>query len=198
MSIAGNEKKRRPTDSCGRHSATALFCAVGIACFVIAAAVFAMWYADGLGSDVALETRIARTDCLVLQPVEGDFGALPRVRFYAPLAAEWIETRLVSALGRHPRRTRPPLGFWTRHPPGRTVACYYDPQDPGLAAALWPHVGSLHGRVAACATVVLVLATVGVMACYAAAAHAVAGARDHVGDRNSVETDPSDLLLPPL
>ncbi|WBR14689.1 hypothetical protein pkur_cds_515 [Pandoravirus kuranda] len=197
MGLAGNGKKRQHGGgACGWHGVSALFCAVGILCFVIAAAVFAMWYGDGLGDDVALETRVARADCLVLQPLAGDFGDFPRVRFYAPLAGEWIETRLVSALGRHPRRARPALGFWTRHPPGHTVSCYYDPQDPGLAAALWPHVGSLYGRVAACATVVLVLATVGIMACYAAAAYAVAGGdRKCAVDRDDLEAGATALLL---
>lgn len=196
MGITNKDKKGlQATRSCSRCGVSVLFCAVGILCFGIAGAVFGMWYADGLGEDMALEARIVRADCLVLHPTADDFGALPRVRFYAPLAGEWIETRLVSALGRHPRRTGPSLGFWTRHPPGHAVACYYDPQDPELAAALWPHVGSLYGRVAACATVVLVLATVGVMACYAAAAYAVAGTREHADDRGDVEMDPTDLLI---
>ncbi|AVK77073.1 hypothetical protein pmac_cds_385 [Pandoravirus macleodensis] len=195
MGVVNNDKKWRPTRSCGRRTIAVLFCAVGILCFGIAGAVFGMWYADGLGDDVALEARIVRAECLVLQPIADDFADLPRVRFYAPLAAEWIETRLVSALGRHPRRTRPSLGFWTRHPPGHVVACYYDPQDPELAAALWPHVGSLYGRIAACATVVLVLATVGVMACYAAAAYAIAGTRKHTDDHGDVEMDPTGPLI---
>ncbi|AVK74884.1 hypothetical protein pqer_cds_462 [Pandoravirus quercus] len=191
-----------------------VFASAGALCLIVAAAVFALWFTDSLGYDVALEARIARADCLVLDQLLGKPTTeplkAPRVRFYAPAAGEWIETTLMTALGRHRRHTLPHawLSFLTRHPPGDEIPCYYDPDDPGAAAALSEHVDALYVRLLACATVVVVLWVIGTISLAIAVADALDCADtcrysdDDDSDGNDDDNDkcgPSDLEtnLPP-
>lgn len=187
-----------------------VFASAGALCLVIAAAVFALWFTDSLGYDVALEARITRADCLVLdqltrEPTTEPLKA-PRVRFYAPAAGEWIETTLTTALGRHQRHTLPHawLPFLARHSPGDEIPCYYDPDDPGAAAALSEHVDALYVRLLACATVVVVLWVIGTISLAIAVADALDCAdtcrysEDDDGDGNDDDNDkcgPSDLEM---
>ncbi|AGO84251.1 hypothetical protein psal_cds_477 [Pandoravirus salinus] len=156
-----------------------VFAGAGVLCLLVAAIVFALWYDDSLGRDMALEARIARAECLVLDRPAPDPtvepSEAPRVRFYAVAAHEWIESTLSRTLGshQHNRLTAWWTSFSMHHPPGDDVPCYYDPDDPGAAVALSPYVDGLRDRVLACAMVVGVLWVTGVVALAIAVADAI-------------------------